>query len=152
MGIDRSCIEPRNKDRVNQKPRHCGDVGGNNRLQKVIDNALPNAPNYGDLQTQANISGDNYIYDEISNLVKDKSEYIDQINWTVYSKVESVLYTQMGLDAGRHHINFTYDAAGNRLSKRINDENLTTTYYVRDASGNAMATYQKTRTLNGVLS
>jgi RHS repeat-associated protein len=42
------------------------------------------------------------------------------------------------------YITYTYDAAGNRISKRITKSGTTTvsyTWYVRDASGNVMATY-----------
>jgi hypothetical protein len=42
------------------------------------------------------------------------------------------------------YFTYTYDAAGNRISKRITKSGTTTVsyaWYVRDASGNVMVTY-----------
>ncbi|MBS1537059.1 MAG: hypothetical protein JST20_04860 [Bacteroidetes bacterium] len=46
-------------------------------------------------------------------------------------------------------ISFLYDGMGNRVRKFVSAGNKTT-YYVRDASGNVMATYEKTGA-NGVI-
>jgi RHS repeat-associated protein len=52
----------------------------------------------------------------------------------VQKKVDSVRFTN-----GNPTLYYTYDAQGNRLSKRTNPD--FANYYVRDAQGNALATY-----------
>ena len=52
-------------------------------------------------------------------------------------------------------ISYTYDAAGNRISKKIEKYTTTTidyTWYVRDASGNVMSLYNGTGTTAAVTS
>jgi len=40
-------------------------------------------------------------------------------------------------------IDYTYDAAGNRISKAVTSSGVTkSTYYVRDASGNVMSLFR----------
>ena len=84
-----------------------------------------------------NQNSDNYHYDEIGNLVKDISEGIDKITWTVYGKIASIE------KSGGTNIFYTYDPSGNRISKLVQrssgDKNYT--WYERDAQGNVMATY-----------
>ena len=71
--------------------------------------------------------------DEIGNLVRDNGEGVN-IEWTPYGKVRSVTK-----DNGEV-MSFLYDAAGNRTSKTVTTADTTiTTFYVRDASGNVMA-------------
>jgi RHS repeat-associated protein len=85
----------------------------------------------------ANIDGSNtsnYQYDEIGNLKKDRSADID-VKWTVYGKIAGIEKT----DAAQN-IAYSYDAAGNRVSKLYNN---TSSYYVRDAQGNTLAVYTK---------
>ena len=75
---------------------------------------------------------------------KDKAEQIN-INWNTYGKVEAIYsYSGSGND-----IDFVYDASGNRVAKRITPDGSTNddaleTVYIRDASGNVMATYENT--------
>jgi RHS repeat-associated protein len=79
-----------------------------------------------------------YLYDEIGNLARDNAEGVS-ITWTPYGKVRSV--TKDNGDV----INFAYDAAGNRVEKEVITSDTTmTTHYIRDASGNVMATYTNT--------
>ncbi|MEX0966860.1 MAG: hypothetical protein WD077_06455 [Bacteroidia bacterium] len=83
----------------------------------------------------------NYRYDAIGNLIEDVQEGITT-TWNVYGKVATVLnvnstatYTDV--------ITFTYDAMGNRVKKSVQTESgTTTTWYVRDASGNILANYE----------
>jgi len=89
----------------------------------------------------------NYIYDAIGNLEKDDAEDIDNIAWTVTGKVSHI--TRDGASP-LSHLEFKYDPAGNRIMKivkpagSLSDPNQwTTTHYVRDASGNLMATYEE---------
>lgn len=85
----------------------------------------------------------NYSYDEIGNLVKDNQEGIANIDWTVYGKIKEITRTTAST---AKNLIFAYDAAGNRISKTSygNGQPSTSwvsTYYVRDAQGNVMATY-----------
>jgi RHS repeat-associated protein len=57
-----------------------------------------------------------------------------RLSWNVQKKVDSVRFTN-----GNPTLYYTYDAQGNRLSKRTNPD--FANYYVRDAQGNALATY-----------
>lgn len=100
----------------------------------------------------------NYVYDEIGNLVKDNQENIKSIEWTVYGKVKKVIrYDSLEIgyvpgQGGLSDLEFFYDATGNRIMKlhmpRANGLALpqsewVTTYYVRDASGNVMSIYEE---------
>ncbi|BDD12867.1 hypothetical protein FUAX_52990 (plasmid) [Fulvitalea axinellae] len=83
---------------------------------------------------------DNYVYDEIGNLLEDKAAKV-RIDWLPDGKVARVRKT---LDAGEQVTLFAYDASGNRISKTVRtpDGEERTTHYLRDASGNPMATYE----------
>ncbi len=97
------------------------------------------------------------------------------IYWTVYGKVKQVTKT-ISTNSGANvyqveKIDFEYDASGNRIKKTANkkidaagnlsgaDANpatanflvneVTITYYVRDAQGNTLAVYEKTAVENG---
>ncbi|MBI2967012.1 MAG: hypothetical protein HYY40_04270, partial [Bacteroidetes bacterium] len=94
----------------------------------------------------------NYKYDQSGNLVQDKQEQIAVIEWTVYGKVKKVIRTSV---SAKPDLEFNYDATGNRIAKIVkphgssvenggtdNSALWTTTYYIRDASGNIMSTYE----------
>lgn len=106
-----------------------------NQLRQVKDNT-GTTNNYAteDINHQSNTS--NYTYDQIGNLKTDVSEGITATNWTVYGKLSSI--TKAGST-----ISYTYDAAGNRITKTVGG---TTTLYVRDASGNVLSVYEKSGT------
>lgn len=127
----------------------------NNRLRFVQDEVA--ATNYTeDIDNQTTLSrsylesdpaswqpetpgDDNYVYDEIGNLVRDVKEGITGIEWNVYGKIAVI-------HKGSQRIEYQYDAGGNRIAKIVYppDRGLTQfTYYVRDASGNVMAIYEK---------
>jgi len=81
-----------------------------------------------------------YEYDELGNLTKDEKSNIQNITWNVYGKINFVEKIDHST------LIYTYDATGNRVIKEYFDSpnNKTTiTYYVRDASGNIMSTYEK---------
>ncbi|MBI2968379.1 MAG: hypothetical protein HYY40_11290 [Bacteroidetes bacterium] len=124
-----------------------------------LDDNLQSGNWTSDLDDQ---SSGNYAYDAIGNLTKDAKEKIKQIEWTVYGKVKRIIH----LNKNDPTLNFTYDAQGNRAIKAIifpslilvpvmggptiykpNPNNITT-FYVRDASGNIMAIYEKKFTPN----
>jgi RHS repeat-associated protein len=103
---------------------------GTNKLDYVHDTVDPSEYSV-DIDDQA---AGNYVYDSIGNLVKDVKEGISAIDWTLYGKIRSILKTDGTL------IKYTYDVSGSRISKSVNGVE---TWYVRDASGNVMATYTK---------
>jgi YD repeat-containing protein len=104
-----------------------------NQLTQIRDRFAANLQN-DDLDSQA---VNNYVYDEIGNLIQDKSEGIDTIGWTVYGKVQRVVKTVNGQ---KQTVEYRYDGTGNRVMKVTSTK---TTYYVRDASGNVMAIYEQ---------
>ena len=113
---------------------------GTNRLE-YVDDAI-SATNYGiDIDDQA---AGNYTYDAIGNLISDASEEIDEITWTVYGKIQSIIRTTTST---KPNLEFEYSPDGYRAAKHVTDPTTgftTSTWYVRDASGNIMATYEKT--------
>jgi RHS repeat-associated protein len=107
---------------------------GTNKLRQVRD-SVPGGNYTEDIDNQSDTS--NYVYDEIGNLIQDKAEGIDSIRWTVYGKIRDI-YKQSGTI-----IKYEYDGGGNRISKTVkNGSDSTTTWYVRDATGNVMSVYQ----------
>lgn len=105
---------------------------GSNRLDHVAD-SVP-ASNYSiDLDHQP---VGNYRYDNIGNLVFDSSENINKIEWTLQGKIRSIVKKDGAI------ISYTYDVAGNRISKKFTSGGLNiTTWYVRDTEGNTISTY-----------
>ncbi len=110
-----------------------------NKLYQVEDAAIEN------YATDLNSQGvGNYEYDALGRLVKDVKEGIvnptnpakPAIYWNVANKITQLL-KQNG-----EVISFEYDPMGNRISKSVKTAvGTTTTFYVRDAQGNVMATY-----------
>lgn len=111
-----------------------------NKLSRV-DDIVGAALFAGDIDDQA---ANNYLYDNIGNLIKDVKEKIDTIQWNVYGKITQIKIKDTT-------INYTYDASGNRISKAVvKPSNTITTWYIRDASGNVMSVYLKgDNALNG---
>jgi len=88
-------------------------------------------------------SAGNYAYDAIGNLIQDNAEEIQTIAWTVYGKIKSI--TRTGAST-KPNLEFEYNTTGQRVIKRIlpnNGDKPVTTFYLRDASGNIMATYKQ---------
>ena len=67
------------------------------------------------------------------------------MDWTAYGKVRDVT-------VGSTVTKFRYDAVGNRAIKPTVGDYNKTTHYVRDASGNVLATTVQATYINGVLS
>lgn len=112
---------------------------GTNRLNHVTDNV--SASNFtDDIENQTT---GNYAYDNIGNLIKDEAEEIDTIQWNVYGKIRHISRTQ---NSTKPNLEFRYDAMGQRAVKIVkngdNETDWQKQYYVRDAQGNILATYQ----------
>ena len=107
-----------------------------NQLYRVTDQAA-NVDNADFSANGLNYGNHLYEYDEIGNLIKNGSDGIKTIIWNIQGKVEKVVRTNAT-------ITYRYDASGNRITKQVattttNHVNL----YLRDASGNVMAIYEK---------
>jgi RHS repeat-associated protein len=119
--------------------------GGTNRLRQVRDSGTNyysfNPPDIHD-QTSTN----NYTYDEIGNLITDDAEYITSVSWNVYGKIREINRTASTYNPVTK-IQYTYDAAGNRIGKTVwksGTPAIDYTWYVRDAQGNILKTYHAT--------
>lgn len=103
----------------------------------------------------------NYSYDETGNLISDSAECIKNIEWTVDRKVKKITRSAKQLTVqGKTlpDIEYLYDASRKRIAKITKPRDVSTkgpldqsnwiyTYYNYDASGNVMATYERTYTL-----
>ncbi len=86
----------------------------------------------------------NYQYDALGNLVKDRREHIDSIAWTVAGKVRQVWHAP---GSGPDSLRFAYGADGQRVLKEVGSAGAGSgyrEYYIRDAQGNIMAMYRYT--------
>jgi YD repeat-containing protein len=92
------------------------------------------------LQNSVNNTTAAYGYDVIGNVTKDEKQNVVNNTWNLYGKLQRVEKKDGKI------ITYSYDAGGNRISKTIGD---TTEIYVRDASGNLIASYQKNPLING---
>jgi len=118
----------------------------------LYDDDLEDSP-VGDVLTlttgTTHINQDNnYIYSQLGELQVDVSEEIEEIVWRVDSKIAEVRRTS---GSTKKNLRFDYDPMSNRIAKHICADNAFTqwensTYYVRDASGNVMATYNREAT------
>jgi hypothetical protein len=100
---------------------------GTNKLNHIGDNSAYTSNYPNDLDDQ---DEDNYKYDAAGNLIQDKAAGITtDMTWSVYGKL---------LTIPSKSISYQYDAAGNRIGKTVGS---TSTWYVRDAQGNILATY-----------
>ena len=115
-------------------------LANTNQLLSVDDDNLLTNNFSGDVDDQQT---SNYGYDEIGQLIKDEAEKIEQITWTVTNKVKEVIYKG---DLQGKKIRFDYDAMGHRIAKHVTSitGDVSSTYYVLDAQGNAMSTYTLT--------
>jgi hypothetical protein len=90
----------------------------------------------------------NYAYDAIGNLIADEAEEIDEIIWNVGGKIRHIKRSPAST---KPDLEFRYGPDGNRYCKIVkpdgsDEDEWIYTYYFRDASGNIMATYQRSYT------
>ncbi len=97
----------------------------------------------------------NYDYDGRGNLILDKAEHIANIVWTHDGKIQSIVRDGSPMSGGSYppNIDFLYDANRQRVVKIVKPRTSASpspqnswiyTYYVRDAQGQIMTTYEKT--------
>ncbi len=106
-----------------------------NKLSSISENANSEVFT-GDIEPI--IEDLNYAYDAIGNLTYDYINQIDYIHWTPYNKVRSVEAFY-----GNSTTSFLYDAMGQRVRKLNDQVGVPEEYYIRDASGNIMAIYER---------
>lgn len=135
-------------------------VNDKDELKTLMPTDIDDQEAFVDDQEAIN-EANNYQYDEIGNLIKDKSEGIHKIKWNVSGKVDMVISN--GTKSG-NHLKFLYDAQGNRIAKITkkfaagdldeqggiedmdwlnNCPTCTYTWYQRDVSGNVMSIYRQ---------
>ncbi|MBN8851225.1 MAG: hypothetical protein BGO55_10020 [Sphingobacteriales bacterium 50-39] len=120
---------------------HYNYFANSNKLQFIRDSASDAVGGGYDLHTQP---GNNYGYDSIGNLIRDSSEKISAIKWNVYGKITEIDRSVTTAARPTKNIFYYYDAAGHRIGKKVvrgDTSAVNYTWYVRDASGNVMATY-----------
>jgi len=84
-----------------------------NKLAKVTDVQTIDYQ-LGDFKNGAN-TDDDYDYDINGNLIKDKNKGISSISYNILNLPEQIVVDNKGT------ISYTYDAAGNKLSKTVNE-------------------------------
>ncbi len=109
-----------------------------NRLSKVGDDVT--AGNYATDVDPGQLA-DNYTYDKSGQLISDADEGIDEIEWTVTGKVKNITFDPA---SNKKNLRFIYDAMDRRIAKIQYAQVRTFTYYSYDASGNVLATYERT--------
>ncbi|MBX7204097.1 MAG: hypothetical protein K1X81_01610 [Bacteroidia bacterium] len=139
-----------------------GNFAGSNNVKKnsnrllAVSDAVTTSTHAGDVKNGQAASGNNphnynYDYDELGNLVKDAQEEIASIEWNTYGKISKITRTQ---NSSKPDLEFAYDASGQRIMKkelRKGGAAAITTWYVRDAQGNIMSTYEEKATENAVV-
>lgn len=105
-----------------------------NKLNKVTDDVTPDT--YSDKDFKTGQTDDNYSYNEIGQLTADVNES-SYYAYDVYGRVSGV-YSNSGHTTPK--ATFIYDEKGFRIKKT---DGTTDTWYIRDASGNVISTYEK---------
>jgi RHS repeat-associated protein len=121
---------------------YLNDNGDTTNMLSYIDDLVA-ASSFNDVDDQT--SATNYEYDEIGQLVNDKSEGIKEIIWNVSNKIDTVYYKDKNKDGIYDKtIVFQYDALGNRIKKMLYENGTKTKVenYVHDAKGNVLAIYE----------
>jgi len=119
-----------------------GTPGASNELLLVNDAVAPSSAYIEDLEDQTAF-GQNYVYDADGNLIQDRQDGT-QIRWSAYGKVIRVRKASASVS---QVLEFVYDAAGERVMKRLYDyqepDSSRVTYYVRDANEQVLAVYEQ---------
>jgi YD repeat-containing protein len=97
---------------------------GTNRLASITNSVNAQIKTYG--------------YDNIGNTTTDGMQGMTNAVWNLYGKLQSCTNAQ------GQTITYTYDVSGQRISKKVG---AIEEWYVKDASGNEMATYKMTDSL-----
>ena len=129
------CVYQYNKDAQGNKL--------NNKLRSVQEISAALDGNFN-TDIDSGQALDNYVYDQLGQLVSDAQEGITNIKWRVDGKVEKIT------KSNGTEISFAYDGLGNRIAKTIMPDNITT-LYAPDAQGNVMAVYETNESNTGTI-
>jgi RHS repeat-associated protein len=130
---------------------HYKDLGGNAGIGDLKNTALAYKNGAGVKNDIAN-KFNNFTYDAIGNLTRDSIEGINNIAWNAAGKITRIDYQWA---TPTRSILYEYDAQGNRIAKHtaplggVIAQATASTYYVRDATGNVMATYTTNKPSDG---
>jgi RHS repeat-associated protein len=119
-------------------PKNAANKTVRNRLLYVSDNV-----DYDASDIDPGMTANNYAYDEEGRLIQDLQEQIASIEWRVDGKVKRI---NRIANSTKQNLSFDYDAMGHRIAKHVyTSANVLekSTYYVLDAQGNTMATYER---------
>jgi RHS repeat-associated protein len=119
-------------------PKNAANKTVRNRLLYVSDNV-----DYDASDINPGMSASNYAYDQEGRLIQDLQEEIASIEWRVDGKVKRI---NRIANSAKQNLSFDYDAMGHRIAKHVyTSANVLekSTYYVLDAQGNTMATYER---------
>lgn len=98
----------------------------------------PGTNRLASITNSVNVQTKTYGYDHTGNITEDGMQGATNIVWNVYGKVQSLTNAQ------GQQVVYSYDVSGQRISKKVGN---TQEWYVKDASGNEMATYKWTDSL-----
>lgn len=121
----------------------------NTNQLNYVEDLNTNASNYTDdiddqKESVIATGKNNYDYDKIGNLIYDRAEEIKEIEWTLYGKIKKITRITGSLKPG---LEFEYTPDGHRAVKILIPSDASKpriyTYYMRDAQGNILATYQR---------
>ncbi|MFT5823668.1 MAG: RHS repeat-associated protein [Crocinitomix sp.] len=163
LTLDRTDGSATNMDALEYHYTYDPGTKTTNQLEWVYDGV---SPGVSPVDIDAHATTDNYIYDEIGQLTQDKASDISSIEWTVTGKIRKISYDNSlnpALETTISWVEFEYDAMGIRVSKTVfapisippvgvpedgddyepgySTYATTATYYMHDASGNVLATY-----------
>jgi RHS repeat-associated protein len=113
---------------------------GLNQLEYIIDNSVYTLEGTTDLKAQGHT---NYLYNHIGQMTANKQDG-HYFTYDVYGKTKTI-YNNISFASGTELATYEYDDRGFRVKKTDYNTN-TTTYYVRDVSGNMIATYTRENT------
>ena len=98
-----------------------------NQLKKVVDNPQPTSHKTFGFKDGTN-TGDDYLYDDNGNMVKDNNKGIESIQYNHLNLPTIIRFDPS--NSLTNSISYIYDATGNKLAKILNDNNaVTTTHY-----------------------
>ncbi|HRE75623.1 MAG TPA: RHS repeat-associated core domain-containing protein [Flavobacteriales bacterium] len=118
-----------------------------NRLYHVNDNTDYNSNDIDDMGTFTSSlstinTANNYSYTAIGELAKDEQEEIEEIQWTVSGKVKAIYRPD---SSSKKELRFDYDINEQKIAFHVYSSSgqwEKSIYYVRDASGNVLSTYE----------
>src|SRR3989339_124944 len=113
---------------------------GLNQLEYIIDNSVYTLEGTTDLKAQGHT---NYLYNHIGQMTANKQDG-HYFTYDVYGKTKTI-YNNISFAAGTELATYEYDDRGFRVKKTDYNTN-TTTWYVRDVSGNMITTYTRENT------